>query len=138
MPSPTTLLYSLLAASLLALPQAALAAPKGEPGGGRPEGAGAPAHERHAAPLVDLRQVRDILLGHRQWLEPAAELPPGIRKNLASGKPVPLGIAKRLDGRLLDRLPHYDGYEWRQAGRDVILVALATGVITEILQNVLD
>ncbi|MBW6338359.1 RcnB family protein, partial [Pseudomonas aeruginosa] len=56
----------------------------------------------------------------------------------ARGKPLPPGIAKKLDGRLLGRLPHYDGYEWMQAGTDLLLVAVATGLIYEVLDNVLD
>src|SRR3546814_10843108 len=41
-------------------------------------------------------------------------LPPGIRKNLARGKPLPPGIQKKIvPGSLLSRLPRYSGYEWR-------------------------
>lgn len=69
---------------------------------------------------------------------PGPALPPGIQKNLARGKPLPPGIAKKLDGRLLGHLPHYDGYEWQQAGTDLILVALATGLIYEVLTGVFD
>lgn len=61
-----------------------------------------------------------------------------VFKNLARGKPLPPGIAKKLDGRLLGRLPHYDGYEWRQAGTDLILVAIATGIIYEVLNGAFD
>lgn len=38
----------------------------------------------------------------------------------------------------VSRLPHYDGYEWMQAGTDLLLVAVATGLIYEVLDNVLD
>lgn len=69
---------------------------------------------------------------------PPSSLPPGIQKNLARGKPLPPGIAKNLDNRLLGHLPRYEGYEWKQLGRDVILVAIATGIVYEILENVLD
>ena len=89
-------------------------------------------------PSIDIGQVRIILDDNRDLIGPAQSLPPGIRKNLARGKPLPPGIAKRFDNRLLGQLPHYEGYEWRQAGTDVVLVALATGLIYEILQNVLD
>lgn len=61
-----------------------------------------------------------------------------VFKNLARGKQLPPGIAKKLDGRLAGRLPHYDGYEWQQAGTDLILVALATGLIYEILDGAFD
>lgn len=68
-----------------------------------------------------------------------AALPPGIRKNLARGKPLPPGIAKKLvPGPLLSRLPRYDGYEWRVAGTDLILIAIGTAVVADILYDVFD
>lgn len=76
--------------------------------------------------------------GHRDYWSPGPALPPGIQKNLARGKPLPPGIAKKLDGRLLGQLPRYDGYEWMQAGVDLILVAVATGVIYEVLNGAFD
>ena len=79
-----------------------------------------------------------LLAGIRITGVPAPALPPGIQKNLARGKPLPPGIAKKLDGRLVGRLPHYDGYEWQQAGTDLILVALATGLIYEVLNGAFD
>src|SRR3546814_12654007 len=61
-------------------------------------------------------------------------LPPGIRKNLARGKPLPPGIQKKIvPGSLLSRLPRYSGYEWRVAGSDLILVAVATAVVADVL-----
>lgn len=66
-------------------------------------------------------------------------LPPGIRKNLARGKPLPPGIAKKMvPGSLLGRLPRYPGYEWRIAGTDLILISVATAVIADILYDVFD
>lgn len=93
---------------------------------------------RHHGPSIDLGAVRGTLRNHRDLLAPASALPPGIQKNLARGKPLPPGIAKQMDSRLLGHLPRYEGYEWQQAGRDVILVAIATGIVYEILDNVLD
>jgi len=93
---------------------------------------------RATGPAVDLGQVRLTLRNHRDLLGPAAALPPGIQKNLARGKPLPPGIARNLDNRLLGQLPYYEGYEWKQLGRDVILVGIATGIVHEILENVLD
>ncbi len=112
----------------------------------------APKHDKHdkhgggdagvtvdlRGPSIDIGRVRVILGDNRDLIGPAQSLPPGIRKNLARGKPLPPGIAKRFDSRLLGKLPRYDGYEWRQVGTDVVLVALATGLIYEILDNVLD
>lgn len=89
-------------------------------------------------PQIDIGGIRVILDDNRDYWSPGAALPPGIRKNLARGKPLPPGIAKKLDGRLIGRLPRYDGYEWQQAGTDLLLVTIATGVIYEVLSNVLD
>ena len=66
-------------------------------------------------------------------------LPPGIRKNLARGKPLPPGIAKKtVPGSLLSRLPAYPGYEWRVAGSDLVLIAVATDIVADILYDVFD
>jgi len=66
-------------------------------------------------------------------------LPPGIRKNLARGKPLPPGIAKRsLPTPFLNELPRYAGHEWRMAGSDLVLVAVASGIIADVLLDVFD
>lgn len=92
----------------------------------------------HDGPSVDLGGVRVILNDNRDYWNPGSSLPPGIQKNLARGKPLPPGITKKLDSRLIGRLPHYDGYEWQQAGTDLLLVAITSGLIYEVLHNVLD
>jgi len=92
----------------------------------------------HGGPSIDLGGVRVVLDDNRDYWSPGPSLPPGIQKNLARGKPLPPGIAKKLDSRLIGRLPHYDGYEWQQAGTDLLLVTIATGVIYEVLHGVLD
>ncbi len=64
-------------------------------------------------------------------------LPPGIAKNLARGKPLPPGIAKKyVPALLLGQLPNHPGYEWRMAGTDLILVAIGTAIVADILINV--
>lgn len=114
----------------------------------------APKHDKHSnegkhaggeevqvdlrGPTIDIGQVRITLGNNRELIGSTQALPPGIRKNLARGKPLPPGIAKRFDSRLQSQLPHYDGYEWQQVGTDVVLVTIATGIIYEVLQNVLD
>lgn len=114
-----------------------------DPGKGKGHDKGNQGHQGsgsdwHAGPSVDLGGVRVVLNDNRAYWHPGSSLPPGIQKNLARGKPLPPGIAKKLDSRLVGRLPHYDGYEWQQAGTDLLLVTLATGVIYEVLHNVLD
>ncbi len=69
---------------------------------------------------------------------PVTTLPPGIAKNLLRGKPLPPGIAKVfLPSDLVTQLPVYPGYEYLAVGRDVILMDSATGVVADILANVL-
>jgi hypothetical protein len=64
-------------------------------------------------------------------------LPPGIAKNLARGKPLPPGIAKKqLPGDLLAGLPRHPGYDYVLAGTDVLLVEIATNVVTDVLRGV--
>ncbi|WP_207383500.1 anti-virulence regulator CigR family protein, partial [Bordetella pseudohinzii] len=76
---------------------------------------------------------------HEYGLSGYSQLPPGIRKNLARGKPLPPGIAKKMvPGPMLARLPVYPGYEWRIAGSDLVLVAIATAVVADVLLNVFD
>lgn len=68
-----------------------------------------------------------------------AALPPGIRKNLARGKPLPPGIAKRaVPMPLLNELPHHPGYEWQVAGHDLVLVAIGTAIIADVLHGIFD
>jgi len=81
----------------------------------------------------------------RLWVREAgvreryADLPPGIRKNLARGKPLPPGIAKRLPPPALQqRLPQYPGYEWQVCGKDLVLVAVTTLVVAAVLNSVFD
>lgn len=68
-----------------------------------------------------------------------SKLPPGIRKNLMRGKPLPPGIAKKVrSGAFFDALPQHPGYEWQTAGSELILVSIATGIIADILYDVFD
>lgn len=64
-------------------------------------------------------------------------LPPGIRKNLARGKPLPPGIAKKMPDQLATRLPPRPGYAYQVVGADVVLVEMATGVIVDMLRDAL-
>jgi hypothetical protein len=92
----------------------------------------------NGGPSIDRNNIFGVIGGYRDYWTPTSSLPPGIQKNLARGKPLPPGIAKKLDGRLLGKLPRYDGYEWQQAGTDLILVAIATGIIYEVLNGAFD
>lgn len=86
---------------------------------------------------VDFGQVRRIALANN--LTGYDSLPPGIRKNLARGKPLPPGIAKRaVPSPLLRELPVIEGHEWRISGTDLVLVALGTLVVVEILEGIFE
>lgn len=64
-------------------------------------------------------------------------LPPGIAKNLARGKPLPPGIAKVfLPSDLVSTLPVYPGYEYLAVGHDAVLVNQSTGMVADILSNI--
>lgn len=83
----------------------------------------------------ETRLIRDYFVANPYNAKP---LPPGIAKNLARGKPLPPGIAKRyLPGDLVAGLPSRPGYERIIAGNDVLLVAVATGIIVDILSGAL-
>ncbi|NYT67345.1 hypothetical protein [Pusillimonas noertemannii] len=41
-------------------------------------------------------------------------------------------------GALLGRLPRYPGYEWRIAGTDLILIAVGSMIVADILYDVFD
>jgi hypothetical protein len=58
---------------------------------------------------------------------------------LARGKPVPPGIQKtRMLQSFINELPRYDGYEWQQAGSDLVLVVSGSLIISDILKGVFD
>ncbi|MCE8014951.1 hypothetical protein HOP62_02535 [Halomonas sp. MCCC 1A17488] len=118
---------------------------QGEPGRGASEGndwRGEGRDESRAVadgPRFDEREIRRLLIERRDWIEidrGAESLPPGVRMNLERGKPLPPGIAMQLDERLLRDLPHYDGYEWRRVGPDVVLVDAANAIVYEILRDI--
>jgi hypothetical protein len=67
----------------------------------------------------------------------AQALPPGIRKRLERGKPLPPGIAKRSAPPAVQAVAHLpEGYEIIEVGLDVLLVEIATSVIHDVLMDV--
>ena len=68
----------------------------------------------------------------------ARALPPGIRRNLERGKPLPPGIAKQvLPAELSSRITVPDRFEIVEVGLDVLLVEVATGIIHDVLMDVI-
>ncbi len=65
-------------------------------------------------------------------------LPPGQRKNLGRGKPMPPGIAKRfVPDALRSSLSVPPKYDVIVVGWDVLLVEVATGIIHDVLMDVI-
>lgn len=110
----------------------------------QPAAAQAKPPQRESASVVDVvfteiekRLIREYYAGGAHAAD-IDSLPPGIRKKLARGKPLPPGIAKRfLPGELESQLPAHAGTVRRVIGGDVVLVAAATGVILDILFDVI-
>ncbi len=66
-------------------------------------------------------------------------LPPGIAKNLARGKPLPPGIAKQVLPAALQSVlpPAPNGHERIIVAGKILLVAIATQVIVDVITDVL-
>ena len=114
---------------------------KGAPQGQKPPSAGKPSggqsyHDGRGDFAVDHDRIRVTIGDSRSYWGPEPALPPGIRKNLQRGKPLPPGIAKKqLDSRLVSRLPHYEGYEWLRVGTDLVQVSISSGLINNVLND---
>ena len=68
----------------------------------------------------------------------AEALPPGIRRRLEQGKPLPPGIAKKVaPAELRSRVRLPDGYQLVEVGLDVLLVEVATDIVHDILHDVI-
>jgi len=88
-------------------------------------------------PPRDFGPVRQMIHEDHEHFRRGAPLPPGFR--VERGRPLPRGYeGERLSGWELERLPRYEGYEWRRMGDDVVLIAIGTGVVYEILEGVLN
>lgn len=86
---------------------------------------------------ISIGEARTLASSH--GITGGKPLPPGIRKNMARGKPMPPGIQKtRMPDSFINELPRHDGYEWQQAGADLVLVASGSLVISDILEGVFD
>jgi hypothetical protein len=82
---------------------------------------------------IEKRLIREYYAG-RTNAAAADSLPPGMRKRLARGKGLPPGIAKKyLPSDLEGRLPARTGIERRVIGSDVVLVAVATNIVLDII-----
>lgn len=92
--------------------------------------------QRGGRPPADFGDVRRTISEHREVIGRGQPLPPGV--HIVKGHPLPRGYGRRLDQRSLQYLPQYDGYEWRRLGPDVVLIAIGSGIVYEILDGVLN
>ena len=86
--------------------------------------------------IGDREQIREYYTSNPQ---PESEvLPPGMRNRLGKGKPLPPGIAKKVAPQeLQSKLTVSHEYELVEVGLDVLLVEVATGIIHDILMDVI-
>jgi len=93
-------------------------------------------NHRGGPPPRDFGPVRQTIHDHHEYFVRGAPPPSGV--HLERGRPLPHGYyGERLDNRALSRLPYYQGYEWRRAGGDIVLIAVGTGIVYEVLTGVL-
>ena len=137
------IVLSLLLAATLTVPTAAVAGNKGKKAH---DDATVQTHTGQAVlTLITVTErtiIFDYINQYRDALVPAPgsakPLPPGIAKKVARGGTLPPGIAKRyLPEDLLVQLPPRPGYQWVVVDNDVVLIAAATGLIVDILADLL-
>lgn len=110
--------------------------PQGKGPGHDPRGPGrADARPGPGGP-PDLGPARERIQALRGQIGRGEALPPGLR--LERGRPLPAGYGRPLPPGIVRQLPEYPGYQWRQLGTDVVLIAVGTGLVYAILQGVLD
>ena len=86
---------------------------------------------------IDSDRIRVVIGDNRDYWNPGPGLPPGIRKNLQRGRPLPPGIDRHwLDRRLERQLPYYEGHEWVRTGNDLVLISISTGLINAALYDI--
>lgn len=86
-------------------------------------------------PSITARQARKLAVkyGHTGY----RALPPSIADNLGRNKPLPPGAGKAVPADLLAELPEYENYQWKVAGKDLVLVWEGSGnPIAEVLRKV--
>ncbi len=92
-------------------------------------------HHEKASVDVDYGKIRQLAVDNN--MTGYQGLPPGIQRNLARGKALPPGIAKKqLPPQMHSALPVVAGHEWQVVGQDLLLIEAGTMLVVEILNNV--
>ncbi|MFA5678641.1 MAG: anti-virulence regulator CigR family protein [Pseudomonas sp.] len=94
-----------------------------------------PQHNQHRYP-PHRDQLRREIHRNSHRLNRGPALPRHV--HLVVGRPLPHGWSHRVPPGHVRHLPQYAGYEWHSAGRDLVLVAVTTGVVYSILDNILN
>ena len=134
---------SLLLASLVLVaavsPEAAFAQQGNGHGNGNGNG-NAHQHGNHNAKVsvdLDYAEIRQLAVNNN--MTGYQGLPPGIQRNLARGKALPPGIAKKqLPPQMNSALPVVVGHVWQIVGQDLLLVEAGTLLVVEILNNIFE
>lgn len=80
--------------------------------------------------------MRQVIRDNHGDFRRGAPPPPGI--HLVRGQRLPPNYyGERLDPRALGHLPQYPGYEWRRSGGDIVLIAVGTSIVYQILDGAL-
>ncbi|QJD57769.1 hypothetical protein HG264_02010 [Pseudomonas sp. gcc21] len=80
--------------------------------------------------------IRRLYTEYSSYVESVQTLSPELSRDIAKGKELPAGAGRNVNPRLLAKLPDYSGYEWREAGRDLVLIRSSDGVIVEMVSDV--
>lgn len=95
-----------------------------------------PPHQQYHRHPPHRDQLRREVHRHSHQLRRGPPLPHNA--HLVIGRPLPHGWSHRVPPGHVRHLPQYAGYEWHSAGRDLVLVAVTTGIVYTILDNVLN
>lgn len=66
--------------------------------------------------------IRRLYTEFSAYVEPVESLAAGLNSDITIGQELPADAGRSVNPRLLAKLPDYSGYEWREAGSDLILV----------------
>lgn len=95
-----------------------------------------PRNDHRGGPPEDFGPVRQLIRDNHNDFRRGTPPPPGVR--LMRGQPLPRNYyGERLDPRALAHLPQYPGYEWRRSGGDIVLIAIGTSIVYQILDGAL-
>lgn len=80
--------------------------------------------------------IRRLYTEFSAYVEPAEKLPDDLSMNIGEGNELPADAGRNVNPRLLAKLPNYSGYEWREAGRNLLLVRSADRIIFAMVNDV--